>query len=912
MGIQIGNNTLYVPPTEQNQTQDGNINSNLNPNAGDGNLGVLNGDMPWESQTGNTSNTGTGNTNNSNVQGDTSADTKVTTSNQNTTQSNADSKSNNQNDTSITQDTSSSSGLNLDNQDTLSTDNKNLATGVTVGVVNGMNTDLPPGNTATTVVNTGVDFYNFADSVNNSQSDIVDSSGAILGKDTDFKPLINGANDVVQNFVPGTTGDVLNIATNANNFGTDLLDNDYTRTRDPDTGAVTIDGPATTEQKIDTGLDLVDSIGQVLPGDVGKYTSVANNGYDIFTELKNDDINVSGIVDVSSSTLGNVIGGEVGEKVINGGTVVQTSIDAINNGVQINPGVNSSAVSPAGIVGGTLAAADIVGIEVDPALKEAGMFAANLASGPVGWGAAAVQVINSIANMGGEHHYTDFVKNVDVSGGAVTPDEQLNDTVHIDQYTKTGFFNIGNYSDTRLTYGTTGADIDPNKIKDVEYSISPEANEDGTYTMEVIGNFDQVNPYTEGDSDHVKVQLSPEDAEKYRTDLGGSRGTVQGSDTEKFNTYFKPHTDGMELKFKQDKDNPTSYTYADFNGDGTKDLFGVSRKIEGMENQGDNSVSVSFMDENGNINGDTVTANGQTTIEGNQVELDDMLQKDPYLKSYAASNPGTWDTGTDTDGIYYGMKDSGELGKIDTIQDLHTAYQNPDLTQAQRDNIVKKYGELSSDLGMDFDPSAYLEANPDVKAAGVDPAQHYLEFGNREGRAIDAEGTVQDVWIDPALRDKTIVGSEMTNGELKVGETLVSNNGDYMATMQDDGNFVVYDISGTGDPRALWESETSAAGDEGRATSISVQGDGNIVAYNNDHDAQWASDTSNSDANRNFKMEMRDDGTVVVSDSQGGGVVWTSTNGGAAPGANNGNDPAFNTVENDRITPNGQTTIPAK
>ena len=35
-----------------------------------------------------------------------------------------------------------------------------------------------------------------------------------------------------------------------------------------------------------------------------------------------------------------------------------------------------------------------------------------------------------------------------------------------------------------------------------------------------------------------------------------------------------------------------------------------------------------------------------------------------------------------------------------------------------------------------FDPDAYLEANPDVAAAGVDPGIHYLEFGFREGRKL--------------------------------------------------------------------------------------------------------------------------------------------------------------------------------
>ena len=35
-----------------------------------------------------------------------------------------------------------------------------------------------------------------------------------------------------------------------------------------------------------------------------------------------------------------------------------------------------------------------------------------------------------------------------------------------------------------------------------------------------------------------------------------------------------------------------------------------------------------------------------------------------------------------------------------------------------------------------FDPNVYMELNPDLKAAGVNPYQHYLEFGIKKGRRI--------------------------------------------------------------------------------------------------------------------------------------------------------------------------------
>ncbi|ESS41290.1 Phytanoyl-CoA dioxygenase [Burkholderia cenocepacia KC-01] len=43
---------------------------------------------------------------------------------------------------------------------------------------------------------------------------------------------------------------------------------------------------------------------------------------------------------------------------------------------------------------------------------------------------------------------------------------------------------------------------------------------------------------------------------------------------------------------------------------------------------------------------------------------------------------------------------------------------------------------ITRSLPADFDPEQYLSANPDVRAAGVDPATHYLSHGWREMRSL--------------------------------------------------------------------------------------------------------------------------------------------------------------------------------
>ena len=41
---------------------------------------------------------------------------------------------------------------------------------------------------------------------------------------------------------------------------------------------------------------------------------------------------------------------------------------------------------------------------------------------------------------------------------------------------------------------------------------------------------------------------------------------------------------------------------------------------------------------------------------------------------------------------------------------------------------------IEQESKLEFDPKWYLETYPDVAAAGVDPEDHYRNFGAKEGR----------------------------------------------------------------------------------------------------------------------------------------------------------------------------------
>lgn len=55
----------------------------------------------------------------------------------------------------------------------------------------------------------------------------------------------------------------------------------------------------------------------------------------------------------------------------------------------------------------------------------------------------------------------------------------------------------------------------------------------------------------------------------------------------------------------------------------------------------------------------------------------------------------------------------------------------------------------SDTLPSDFDPEYYLILHPDVKAAGRDPAEHYLAWGRKEGRAYRRPRTPAELGISP-------------------------------------------------------------------------------------------------------------------------------------------------------------------
>ena len=634
---------------------------------------------------------------------------------------------------------------------------------------------------------------------------------------------------------------------------------------------------------------------QLDPGGLGKYATIADQGLSFAKNVNAGSLRGTDAAASGLNLAANVIGGEVGEKLALGGDIASRLSSISANTVPGAAGGN--------IVGLGLSVAQLFGAKIDPGVSSLAGLGASLLAGPAGWLGAGFQIVSSLLSMGDHNKTIDMQQGINATGRI--PDEEdgeePSDTSSVFDHTNTGFLGIGSSHSSSMQYDTTGGTIDPRLLKGVDFKI-----EDGGSgflgigaskpQITIKGNYDGINPATGGTSGETKIDLSPEQAQAYKTALGGASGKIDPKDLQKM-AVVQPHLNDVKLTFKQNENDPMVYNYKDVNGDGIPDRIGISLNKDGLEKKGDGSVSVTILDKDRKPVGDTLTANGSSNIEDNLKEASEMQQLRPLLETYAASHTETWDGGKDLTSTYRALKANGGLEKLKQVGPAVAEYAQARQTPgADVQGAVAKLNGLDKELGLSFDARSYAAANPDlVKSIGTDPsrlAEHYRSHGNFEGRSINLDGDKAPKWIPPALRNTTVLGAEITsepnkNAEIQKGQSLVSANGKFMATMQSDGNFAVYDIT-VKDKKLLWDAKTNEQRHSGflgigghttpAADRIAIQSDGNLAAHSPGQ-TQWTSNSANTSVNRSFKLTMQDDGSLAIKDSQGGADLWSSSGG---------------------------------
>nr|BAE79275.1 lily-type Lectin [Nuchequula nuchalis] len=103
------------------------------------------------------------------------------------------------------------------------------------------------------------------------------------------------------------------------------------------------------------------------------------------------------------------------------------------------------------------------------------------------------------------------------------------------------------------------------------------------------------------------------------------------------------------------------------------------------------------------------------------------------------------------------------------------------------------------------------------------------------------------------------------NDELRKGDFLISNNRQFKAVFQEDGNFVVYGW------KPMWFSGTNGADVE----RLCMQADCNLVMYNACDEPKWHSNSSKPKPNM-CRLQLTDTGDLVV--YRECEEIWRSTN----------------------------------
>ncbi|XP_054479212.1 B-type lectin plumieribetin-like [Anoplopoma fimbria] len=101
------------------------------------------------------------------------------------------------------------------------------------------------------------------------------------------------------------------------------------------------------------------------------------------------------------------------------------------------------------------------------------------------------------------------------------------------------------------------------------------------------------------------------------------------------------------------------------------------------------------------------------------------------------------------------------------------------------------------------------------------------------------------------------------NDELRNGDFLISNNREYKAIFQDDGDFVIYGW------KPVWTSDTHGSD----AIRLCMQADCNLVMYNKADKPAWHTNSAKPEANM-CRLHLTDDGKLVV--TRESEEIWNS------------------------------------
>lgn len=165
-------------------------------------------------------------------------------------------------------------------------------------------------------------------------------------------------------------------------------------------------------------------------------------------------------------------------------------------------------------------------------------------------------------------------------------------------------------------------------------------------------------------------------------------------------------------------------------------------------------------------------------------------------------------------------------------------------------------------LGRFFRNTGTCSGNLDTDGDGPDEGIDVAAYNGRSYTQLAQITTVNKPQYVLGEYGTAVAGVTLAN------DALITLDGKYHATMQSDGNFVIYNNLTN---RAVWSTGTNG---HWGARAV-MQGDGNFVIYNTNNQAVWASSWFAYTFYGGTRMVMQGDGNLVMY-TPWGSPVWAS------------------------------------
>ncbi len=156
----------------------------------------------------------------------------------------------------------------------------------------------------------------------------------------------------------------------------------------------------------------------------------------------------------------------------------------------------------------------------------------------------------------------------------------------------------------------------------------------------------------------------------------------------------------------------------------------------------------------------------------------------------------------------------------------------------------------------------FLTLNADGEAL---PSDWYLRLMGEATRMMNGQrALVATMPANPLPANVPTTTNSLRSGvSMKIGQRLVSTNGQFRFEVQGDGNLVTYAASGA----VVWSADTQGKG----GATLLMQGDGNLVLYTPAGVPVWASATNGQNV---AYLILKDSGQLALV-SSAGSTVWS-------------------------------------